>query len=114
MAGGFDADEGLRFGGVEVRKRVAQGWGQRFYGGDSFRRNSQDGFAEAVDFASGALECGGVGIADRAGDHDLQRVALVKQRGEAVGGGEQAELRNESCEGLQSFFGPIAIELFTR
>src|ERR1700746_1503457 len=52
-----------------------------------------------------------MGISDRAGDDDLQHVTLVKQRGEAVGGREQSELRNESRECLESFFRPIAIEL---
>ena len=34
------------------------------------------------------------------------------KRGEAVGGGEEAVLRDEAGEGFESFLRPIAIELF--
>ena len=54
---GFDADQGLRLGGVEMRKRFAERGSQR-RGRDLLRRGAQHGFGEAICVVRGALERG--------------------------------------------------------
>ncbi len=75
-----------------------------------FGSNAQNRFAEAIDAGCGLFKRGGLRIAGCAGDHHLQSVARVKQRGESVGGREQTELRSGTGECFESFLRPIEIE----
>ena len=87
MARGFNANKRLGLGCIEMRQRFAQR-GSETARCDLLRRDAQDGFAEAINFVRGLFEFGSLRIARCAGDHDLQRMARVKQGREAIGGGE--------------------------
>src|SRR2546430_16750392 len=77
----------------------------------SFGRNTKDRFAEAEDAVSSSFEGMGGGIVGGASDNHLDGMMGEKRGSETVCGGEEAVLRCDAGEGLESFLGEGAVTI---
>src|SRR5258708_12600652 len=91
-----------------MRESLAQGEGEMVGRVDDAAtgggRNGQDGLPESIHGVGGfpKLQCEVIPF--RTGDNHLQEAAAEEGGGKTVGGGEEAVLRGNACEGFQSFF----------
>ena len=87
MACRLDANERLRLCRIKMRKRFAERRSERC-GGQPFRSDAQNPFAEAINFVGGIFKLGRFRIASSAKHDHLNRMARMQQRCKTVGGGE--------------------------